>query len=109
MDNDAILRRIEQHLAQLVEDPRQKTRDPIDRTVYISTTEWWSVDYMNRKHIFLWIPSSSGLTLSMGDYGSGLVPGLIWVNLGIQEGVRITCTSTSLQEIILRFTDEGAP
>src|SRR5690242_14063588 len=63
-------------------------REPIDQSVFISAQRPWIVDYRNRKHCFLWLPSTA-LTLSFEDYGSGVVQPQTWVNLGIQPGIRV--------------------
>src|SRR5579871_7057502 len=73
-------------LALLVEASRP--RQPIDMTIQVNDTVGWPIDYRDRKHVFIWLPSSS-LTLVFDDYGTGVVPAQVWVNLGIQEGVRL--------------------
>lgn len=84
-------------------------RAPIDTSIFISATRPWIVDYRNRKHCFLWLPSVA-LTLSFEDYGSGVVQPQNWVNLGMPTGIRILAPGQLTDtQILLRFTDEPIP
>ena len=86
-----------------------QAREPIDQSVYISATRPWIVDYRNRKHVFLWLPSTA-LTLSFEDYGQGVVQAQSWVNLGLPVGIRVFAPNQSSDtQILLRFTDELIP
>lgn len=84
-------------------------REPIDQTVFVSSSQPWTVDRRNRKHVFLWIPGNA-LTLSFEDYGSGVVNAQQWINVGIPNGIKMLASgqSTAVQ-ILLRFTDEEIP
>lgn len=84
-------------------------REPIDQTVYISSSQPWIVDRRGRKHAFLWIPGTA-LTLSFEDYGSGVVNAQQWINLGFPVGIRMFAVGQSSPvQVLLRFTDEEIP
>ncbi len=84
-------------------------RPPIDETIEISATKPWIIDYHERRHIFIWLPTAQ-LTLSFEDYGSGIVPLQVWVNVGMPSGIRVTATGqTNNTAIMVRYTDEVVP
>ncbi len=84
-------------------------QEPIDRMVAISSTQPYVINYQERKHVYLWLPSSS-LQLSFEDYGTGTVSAQIWVNLGMPQGIRVyapTITAPGVTTpIYVRCTDE---
>lgn len=87
-----------------------QARLPIDFPIQLSATMPWSVDYKNRKHVFLWLPSSQ--TLSFEDYGTGVVQAQIWVNLGMPNGLKVyapSVPSASPIYAMIRCTDEIIP
>ena len=102
----AALTAIEKTLAALI-----KGRTPQDLPVImIADTQPMALSYHDRKHVFLWIPSTAGLTLSMGQFGTGFVPGQVWINLGVREGTQIkTVGQVTPTPIYLRCTDEVVP
>lgn len=84
-------------------------RTPIDLTVQISAAQPWFVDYHNRKHIFLWLPTSA-LSLSFEDYGTGTVQQQVWTNIGMPPGTRIFAPgNATTTPIMIRCTDEVIP
>lgn len=94
---------------KLLADAIRASRDPQDHEVSISDSKPWTINYYNRKHIFIWLPSTS-LTMNFEDYGSGTVQAQVWTNLAIPQGVRVTTTGqTSAVKIIVRATDEVIP
>lgn len=85
-----------------------QNRDPFDMDIQISDSQGWPLDYHNRKHVFMWCPTT--LTLNLGLYGTGLVQAQVWINLGIRPGIEIfTSGQASPVTVILRFTDEVIP
>lgn len=81
---------------------------PEDQTIQLSATRPWEVDYRERKHIFLWVPSST--VISMEDYGSLTISATTWLNLGLPSGVRIFAPSASnTVPIMIRCTNEIVP
>ncbi len=102
----AALAAIEETLKNLI-----KGRPPQDLpVVMLSDTQPMSLSYHDRKHVFLWIPSAAGLTLNMGQFGTGFVPGQVCINLGVREGTQIkTVGQTTPTAIYLRCTDEVVP
>ena len=84
-------------------------REPIDSLVQISATQPYVVDYKERKHVFLWLPSSA-ITLKFEDYGSGTVQAQVWTNLGMPAGIKVTApNNSSTTPIMVRCTDEDVP
>jgi hypothetical protein len=82
---------------------------PIDDVFQISSTKPYVLDYQERKHVFLWLPSTS-LTLSFEDYGTGIVSAQVWVNIGMPVGIRIFAPLVTLgatTPIYIRCTNEG--
>lgn len=83
-------------------------RPPIDEHVSISSVKPWNVDYKERKHIFIWLPTTQ--TLSFEEFGSGPVQAQVWVNLGMPAGTRVLApNSSSLIDMMIRCTDEELP
>lgn len=80
-------------------------------TTFISSTQFWTIDYKERKHVFIWLPVSA--TLSFEDWGSGTVQAQVWVNIGIPAGVRVfapnNVQATNPLQINVRCTDEVIP
>lgn len=71
----------------------------------LSDTRDWKLDYRGYRYCYLWLPSSA-LTLSFGDYGSGTVQPLQWVNLGFRPGTVIkTSGQANPVTIHLLFSD----
>lgn len=83
---------------------------PIDDVFQISSSKPYVLDYQERRHVFLWLPSSS-LQLSFEDYGTGTVSAQLWVNLGMPSGIRIFAplVTTTTTPIYIRCTDEVIP
>lgn len=86
-----------------------KPRPPIDYTVMIADHQGYIFDYRNRKHVFIWLPSTS-LTLVFGQFGTCVVATQVWVNLGIQEGLEVVTSGQSTPTVMyVRCTDEVIP
>lgn len=84
-------------------------RPPIDKTFQISSSQPYIVDYQERKHIYIWLPSVS-LTLSFDDYGTGMVQAQVWTNIAMPPGVRIFApNNATTTPIMVRCTDEMVP
>jgi len=84
--------------------------EPIDRVIQISANVPYVINYLERRHCYIWLPSTS-LSLSFEDYGTGTVSAQIWVNLGMPQGIRVfapTITSGTTP-IYIRCTDEVIP
>jgi hypothetical protein len=83
--------------------------EPIDRVVQISAQQPYVINYLERRHVYIWLPSSS-LTLSFEDYGTGTVSAQIWVNLGMPQGIRVFAPAVlAPTPIYIRCTDEVIP
>ena len=101
-DNNDNAERIDQASGQL--------RNPIDYPAQISNTMWFTMDYKNRKHLFLFSPVS--LTILAEDYITSAltIAANTWVNLGFPAGVRIVAGNQSTPiYVYLRATDETIP
>lgn len=78
---------------------------PIDGTYQISSTRPYSLDYKERKYIYLW--STNDLTLSLEELGNLPISAGSWVNLSLSAGMRIFAVNQStLVPIFIRCTDE---
>ena len=86
-----------------------KPRPPLDATIPVSAALEWPLDYKERKHVFLWLDTTT--TLSFGDYGSGSVQQQVWTNLGMKPGTVINAPNAGATPVLLnlRFTDEIIP
>jgi hypothetical protein len=84
-------------------------REPLDATEPITALLSWTLDYKERKHVFIWVPTTT--TLSFDDYGSGSVQGQVWTNLGMRPGISITAPNAGATPVMLkiRCTDEIVP
>jgi hypothetical protein len=96
-------RKILEDLKELIQG-----RPPIDDHVTISSVKPWQIDYRERKHVFIWLPTTQ--TLSFEEFGSGPVQAQVWVNLGMPPGTRVYApNSSSLIDMMIRCTDEEIP
>ena len=95
---------MEDLLQQIIRNTQQKP--PLDQTYQISAFAAYRVDYRERKHIYLWLPTAQ--TLSIEEYGSGLVAAQQWINIGIRAGSYIFAPNVTSGTItmIVRCTDE---
>ena len=83
---------------------------PEDQMYMVSVTHPYYLDYKERKHIYLWVPSASALTLSFEDYGTGAVPAQVWVNIGFPQGLQVLAPNNATNTpIFIRCTDEAIP
>lgn len=99
---------LELMLAKLTKAMLQ-AREPIRQTVFLSATRPWIMEYRNRKHVFLWIPSTTTI-LSFEDYGTGPVQPQVWTNLAMPAGTRVFApNNASDTQVMLLFTDEVLP
>src|SRR6266487_127528 len=82
-------------------------RPPIFSVVQLSSTMPYVIDYQERRHVYIWLPSSS-LALSFEDYGSGTVQAQVWTNLGLPEGIRVFATTqtSGTTPMYVKCTDE---
>ncbi len=82
-------------------------RPPIFSVEQLSSTKPYIIDYKERKHLYIWLPSSS-LALSFEDYGSGTVQAQVWTNLGLPEGIRVfaTAQTSGTTPLYVKCTDE---
>lgn len=81
---------------------------PIDETVQLSASQPWTIDYHERRHIFVWFPTTQ--TVSFEDFGSGTMQGQVWTNLGLPPGVRMFATgTTTTAPMMIRWTNEVIP
>jgi hypothetical protein len=104
----AALTRAVQELRSLVESVRE-ARKPVFKEYQISSSNPYIVDYQERKHIFLWLPSTS-LTLSFEDYGQGTVQAQVWTNIGMPVGTRVLAVGqVANTPIFVCCTDEVIP
>lgn len=98
-----------EQLSRLVAEMKEN-RHPIFLTVEISVSKPWIVDYQNRKHLFLWNPATSAITLSFEDYGSGPVASQQWINIGMPPGTRVLAPNNATNTpLLLVCTDEVIP
>ena len=109
MNEDAqILEKIEAleaSIARLKKEPLT----PEDQMYMISATKAYVLDYKERKHLYMWLPTSS-LTLSFEDYGSGVVQAQVWVNIGFPQGLQVLAPNNATNvPIFIRCTDEVIP
>jgi hypothetical protein len=97
-----LLREIDKKLGTIEKKPA------IDRTLMISTTQPYVVDFKNRKHLFVW--SANALTILLEDLGTLAVAANTWTNIGYQEGMRLVPQSQpTTVPIFVRATDETIP
>jgi hypothetical protein len=83
-------------------------RPPLDDHVVISSVKPWNVDYKERKHVFIWLPTTQ--TLSFEEYGTGTVQAQVWINLGMPHGIKVLAPSaTGTVDMMIRCTDEEIP
>ena len=83
-------------------------RPPLDDHVTISSVKPWNVDYRERKHVFIWLPTTQ--TLSFEEYGTGPVQAQVWINLGMPAGIKMLApNSSTLIDVMIRCTDEELP
>jgi hypothetical protein len=105
-------KRVENTLFNILERIEAATihRPPIDDMVQLSSTKPYVIDYKERRHVYIWLPSTA-LALSFEDYGSGTVQPQIWVNLGMPQGIKVfaTAITSGTTPIFIRCTDEVIP
>jgi hypothetical protein len=78
---------------------------PIDGTYQISSTRPYSLDYKERKYIYLW--STHDLTLSLEELGNLPISAGNWINLSLSPGMRIFAVNqTTLVPVFIRCTDD---
>jgi len=82
-------------------------RPPIFSVEQLSSTRPYIIDYKERKHVYIWLPSSS-LALSFEDYGTGTIQAQVWINLGLPEGIRVfaTAITSGTTPMYIKCTDE---
>ena len=83
-----------------------RIRSHIDQTLQIGANTPFIVDYKQRKHIYIWSPTS--ISLAIEDYGTGTIPAQQWLNIAIKQGTQITAPAftTSTTPLMVRWTDE---
>ena len=76
----------------------------IDHTYQLSASSPYILDYKERKYVYVW--TTSYLTLSLEELGTFPVPAGSWMNLSLTPGMRIFATNqTNLVPIFVRCTD----
>ena len=85
-------------------------RDPLDSILQASATTPFFLDYKERRHLFVWNPNQSAVTLLLEDYGSLSVAPSVWTALPFPTGMRIFLSGqTYLLPLMLRCTDSQVP
>lgn len=81
----------------------------IDETYLISATQPYVVDYKDRRHVFIWTPTSQAVSLE--DFGNGTLAAQVWTNLGLPQGLKIYATGVTngTVPIMIRCTNEVIP
>lgn len=84
-----------------------RKNNPIDQTIMIGANVPFVVDYKQRRHIYIWSPTS--ISLSIEDYGTGTIPAQQWINIGIKAGTSIFAPTftTATTPLMIRWSDEG--
>jgi hypothetical protein len=84
-------------------------RPPIDDHIVVSSVRPWYVDYRERKHIFIWLPTTQ--TLSFEEFGSGTVQAQIWINIGMPAGIKMLApnVTSGTIDVMIRCCDEELP
>lgn len=82
----------------------ERAGSPVDFPIQISSTMPWSVDYHNRKHLFIWSPVNIILTLE--DYGTLTVSASNWQQLDMPPGMRVFSNNVTPIYIYGKATDE---
>ena|SRR5258708_2923341 len=89
-------------------DERTNHRAPFDTMIGISATQSWSLDYRDRKYVFVF--SAQTLSLGMGDLGNVNLPAGTWTNISFRPGTIITAVGqTGLVYIAIKQSDDGLP
>lgn len=83
----------------------ERARDPLFEEYQLGQQPW-VVNYRNRKHIFFYNPTTTGITLTSNDGISMIVPTQSWVNCGLRPSTPLTASSGRL---LIKFTDEAVP
>lgn len=83
----------------------ERARDP-EFDEYQLGQQPYVVNYKNRKHIFLFNPTVTAITLTSNDGISFVLPAQQWVNLGLRPS---TPLSASSGRILIKCTDEAVP
>lgn len=95
----------------LVREQFVRTNDPQwdDNVPQDVSKQPYIVNYKNRRHIFIYNPSSTALTLTdgTGEWKTSL-PAYTWSNVSYQNGVQLTA-SASPATIKVKCTDEIVP
>ena len=97
-DYNAILQKLEKHNSTLetlivLLDQQNREQSPIDHDEQISASQAYVVDYKNRKHVYIWSPTT--IQLSVEDFGTGTIQPQVWLNIGVPQGTRITAPSVT--------------
>ncbi len=98
----------DQHAELLAALKQLAPREPSYKTILISDTQGWQLDYAGYKHLYMWLPSS--LTLNFGEWGTGSVQAQVWIDVGIKPGIKLfTSGQATLVPVMLKFSDEVVP
>lgn len=86
-----------------------ETREPIDKLLFVSTSQPFLVDYKNRKHLYIFSPS--GLTLSCQDIGTVTVNANVFMLFDLPAGTRcyVVAPTGNPVQLFVRCTDELLP
>ncbi len=88
-----------------------KTRPPLDQSFNISSVQPYVVNYRDRYHVYLWIPTVSQ-TLSFEEYGTGTVQAQIWNNLAVEPNTKVYAPNVAIGSFItikIRCSDSETP
>lgn len=97
----AAFKRVEEKLDTLI-----RGRPPFYKTVQVSSTTPYVVDYRDRRHVYIWLPSTA-LTLTFEDYGSGVVQAQVWTPLSMPAGINVLApNNNTLTPMMVCCTDE---
>ena len=89
-------------------DERTGHRAPFDIMIGLSSTVGWSLDYRDRKYVFIF--SAQTLSLNLGDLGNLNLPAGTWTNISFRPGTIITATGqTNLVYVAIKQSDDSLP
>jgi hypothetical protein len=89
-------------------DTLTKGRPPIVRTIAFSATNAYMLDYMDRKHVYMF--STVPLILDLKALGTYPIPQNTWTPIDFQPGMSLFALGqTSNVNVMVRGSDEVVP
>lgn len=80
-------------------------RQPVDAIYLVSDSQPFTIDYKERRHIFIWSPNA--ITLKLEELGNYAISAYTWTNFSFTTGIKVyTSGQTNAVAVFIRCTDE---